>query len=260
MNNSNKREGHPIPGGVYTHSHRHITKDRQHVITAGEGCYVETESGERYIDYLLGQGPLICGHAHPHVTDAIQEQATRGTHYTLSARPSLKLAERIVDASPCADHLRFTCTGSQATYIALRLARAYTGKEKILKFEGSYHGYHDYAMRSSSRASLAELSRHTYPDGTVDSPGVLSGAAESVLVAPFNDLDTTSEIVTAHSDDIAAIIVEPMQRSLPPVDGFLAGLRDLADKYNITLIFDEVVTGFDSHGVVHRNGMGSFQI
>ena len=239
-----RRNVEAYAGGYRGLSHG-VTPPEEHPIARrGEGCYVESESGERYVDYMLGSGAVICGHAHPHVREAIEERAAHGTTMIFPTDPAIELAERLVGAVPCAEKAIFTCTGSQAVYYALRLARAHTGKDGVVKFEGAYHGYHDAMLKSTSWGASEELDDLDYPAGTVDSGGVLADVVEHTLVAPFNDIERTTEIVAEHADDLAAVIVEPVHRSIPPADGFLQGLRDLCDEHDVVLIFDEIVTGF----------------
>jgi len=231
-------------GGYRGLSHGVTLPDDRPIAERGRGCYVESESGDTYVDYMLGSGAVICGHAHPRVREAIERQAAKGSSFILPAEATIELSERLADAVPCADRVIFTCTGSQAVYYALRLARSHTGKAGILKFEGAYHGYHDEMLVSTSWGARDELRDVELPDGTVDSGGVLADTADHTLVSAFNDLDRTAEIVAEHADDLAAVIVEPVHRSLPPEDGFLQGVRDLCDEHGVVLIFDEVVTGF----------------
>ena len=206
----------------------------------GEGARLVDVRGRTYLDYVLGSGPLLLGHAHPAVVRAVQEQVARGSTFHWLSEPSIRLAEAVVDAVPCADQVRFVSTGTEATMFACRMARAVTRREKILKFEGGWHGLHDYAMVGNWRVP----SEAPYPYPGPDIGGIPRGALESVLVAPFNDLATTERIATERGSELAAIIVEPLQRSIRPRPGFLAGLRELAHRLGALLIFDEVVTGF----------------
>ena len=231
-------------GGYHGLSHGVTLPGGEPVATEGRGCYIEAESGERYVDYMLGSGAVICGHAHPHVREAIEEQTAKGTSFILPTEPAIELSERLVGAVPCAEKAILTCTGSQAVYYALRIARSHTGREKVLKFEGAYHGYHDAVLKSTSWGTRGETGEVEYPEGTLDSGGILADTAEQTLVSAFNDLERTAEIVGEHADDLAAVIVEPVHRSIPPADGFLEGLRDLCDEHDVVLIFDEIVTGF----------------
>ena len=209
------------------------------VVARAEGSHVWDTDGREYIDYVLGSGPLLIGHAHPEVVAAVQRQATLGsTYYTLNV-PIIELAERMVAAIPCAEQVKFVSSGSEATFHAMRIARAYTGRPRVLKFEGGFHGVNDYALMS------AHASRQTeYPTPIPDSAGIPQEVEADVLVSRWNDVELTRGIVAEHAHELAAIICEPLQRSLVPAPGFLAALRSLASEYGILLIFDEVVTGF----------------
>jgi glutamate-1-semialdehyde 2,1-aminomutase len=210
------------------------------VVERGEGPRLFDLRGRTYLDYVLGSGPLLLGHAHPAIVKAVQEQVARGSTFFWLSEPSVRLAEEVVQAVPAAEQVRFVSTGTEATMFACRMARTFTRREKILKFEGGWHGLHDYAMVGNWRIP----SEQPYPSPPPDIGGIPRGALQSVLVAPFNDLEATAGIVTAHAADLAAIIVEPLQRAIRPVPGFLAGLRELAHRHGALLIFDEVVTGF----------------
>ncbi|HBH02707.1 MAG TPA: aspartate aminotransferase family protein [Candidatus Rokubacteria bacterium] len=226
-----------LPGGsswMWT-----LPPDVAFVVARGEGSRVWDTRGRAYIDYVLGSGPLLLGHAPPAVVAAVQAQAAKGSTYQWLSEPMIRLAERLCRAVPCARKVRFVSTGTEATMFAIRMARAFTGREKVLKFEGGWHGLHDYALTGTFPWSEAP-----FPTARPDVGGVPKGALESVLVAPFNDLGTTEEILAVHGRDVAAIIVEPLQRALRPATGFLQGLRALADRHKCLLIFDEVVTGF----------------
>ena len=210
------------------------------VVDHGEGARLVDVRGRTYLDYVLGSGPLLLGHAHPAVVRAVQEQVGRGSTFHWLSEPSIRLAETVVGAVPCAEQVRFVSTGTEGTMFACRMARAFTRREKILKFEGGWHGFHDYAMAGNWRVP----SESPYPYPGPDIGGIPRGALESVLVAPFNDLAMTERIATERGSELAAIIVEPLQRSIRPRPGFLAGLRELAHRLGALLIFDEVVTGF----------------
>ena len=217
-----------------------LPEDARFIIQRGEGSRVQSVNGRWYIDYCGGAGANILGHCHPAVVEAVQSQASRGLHYFGTLNDvALDLAEKLVGLIPCAQQIVFTTTGSEATFYAMRMARAYTGKNKILKFEGAYHGNHDY-----SSFSLFPTEPARYPSGKADSGGVPSVLQPTVLVAPFNDLETVERIVTENSDDLALIIVEPIQRIIFAQREFLQGLRRICDENGIVLIFDEVVTGF----------------
>ena len=209
------------------------------ILRSGQGSRVWDESGNEYIDYLIGSGPMFAGHAHPRVTAAVREQIELGSTFFANNRYAIELAEAIVDAVPCAEQVRFVSSGTEADAYAMRLARAFRGRDKILKFEGGYHG-----MSDTSLQSLAPKRPGNFPRPVPDSAGIPDGVGDEVLVAPYNDLDAVANLIAEHGDEIAGIIVEPVQRIIPPLAGFLEGLRELTGKHDIVLIFDEVVTGF----------------
>ncbi|WP_270727535.1 aspartate aminotransferase family protein [Shimia sp. Alg240-R146] len=208
------------------------------VIARGEGAHVWDEDGTRYIDYLIGSGPMLLGHGHPEVMEAVLAQLPKGMTFFANNAAGIELAEAIVDAVPCCEQVRFVTSGGEADMFALRLARAFTGKSKILKFEGGYHG-----MSAEAQMSLAPSQSVNFPQAVPDSAGIPQSVADQMLIAPFNDLDAVASLMLEHTD-IAALIVEPLQRIIPPAPGFLQGLRDLCTKHDILLIFDEIVTGF----------------
>jgi glutamate-1-semialdehyde 2,1-aminomutase len=181
----------------------------------------------------------VLGHAHPAVVAAVRAQLEGGTTYFMVTEPIIELAEEICRAVPCAEQVRFTSTGSEATFFALRVARTARGRDKILKFEGGYHGSHDYSMMSS-----APRSPKAFPAPVPDSTGIPHVLEGEVLVAPYNDLATVEGIVATHADELAAVIIEPFQRLIPPQPGFLPGLREITRRHGVLLVFDEVVTGF----------------
>jgi glutamate-1-semialdehyde 2,1-aminomutase len=209
------------------------------VVDRGKGSRVWDVAGRELIDYILGSGPMVLGHAHPAVVAAVQAQIERGATFYALNQPAIRLADAIVKAAPCAEAVKFCGAGAEATFYALRLARAATGRDKILKFEGGYHGHHDYALMSTWPKRL-----DPFPAAWPDSAGIPQSVAGHVLIAPFNDLATTVSIIERHRDDLAAVIVEPLSRMLEPVPGFLQGLREVTRRLGVVLIFDEVVTGF----------------
>ncbi|MCP5088211.1 MAG: aminotransferase class III-fold pyridoxal phosphate-dependent enzyme [Rhodobacteraceae bacterium] len=208
------------------------------VIAKGEGSRVWDEDGNEYIDYLIGSGPMLLGHGHPEVMEAVLEQLPKGMTFFANNSKGIELAEAIVDAVACCEQVRFVTSGSEADMYAMRLARAYTGRNKILKFEGGYHG-----MSAEAQMSLAPARRVNFPQAVADSGGIPQSVADQMLIAPYNDLIAVANLL-AENDDIAAIIVEPLQRIIPAKPGYLQGLRDLCDKHQVLLIFDEIVTGF----------------
>jgi len=226
-----------LPGGVLGTSR--YADDVGFVVKHGKGSKIYDVSGREYIDYVMASGPMVLGHAHPAVVAAVRQQLEAGTTYFMVTEPIIELAEEICRAVPCAEQVRFTSTGSEATFFALRVARTARGRDKILKFEGGYHGANDYAMMSSSPRSPK-----AFPAPVPDSSGIPHAIEAEVLIAPYNDLATVEGIVATHADELAAVIIEPFQRLIPPQPGFLQGLREITRRHGILLVFDEVVTGF----------------
>ncbi|HEV2335047.1 MAG TPA: aminotransferase class III-fold pyridoxal phosphate-dependent enzyme [Stellaceae bacterium] len=222
-----------LPGGTFGNFPAEV------VIREGKGGRVWDEEGREYVDFLLGSGPMLVGHAHPEVTEAAQAQIARGTTFFANNRLGIELAETIVDAVPCAEQVRFVSSGSEADLYAMRAARAYTRRDKILKFEGGYHGMSDYSLMS-----LAPKRSGNFPAPVPDSAGIPRSVRDDMLIAPFNDADAVASLVHDHKDELAGVIVEPFQRIIPPEPGFLAALRKITSDNGIPLIFDEVVTGF----------------
>lgn len=212
--------------------------DHSMMIARGSGSRVWDEDGHEYVDYLIGSGPMLVGHGHPEVLEVVLEQLPKGMTFFANNARGVELADAICEAVPCCEQIRFVTSGGEADMYALRLARAFTKKNKILKFEGGYHG-----MSAEAQMSLAPEIEVNFPQAVPDSAGIPTSVSEDMLIAPFNDL-LAVETILAEQRDIAAIIVEPLQRIIPPTTGFLQGLRSLCDKYHILLIFDEIVTGF----------------
>jgi glutamate-1-semialdehyde 2,1-aminomutase len=226
-----------IPGGCL--GMMMLPADLRMVMVRGQGSKVYDAAGREYLDYMLGSGPLLLGHCRSEVVEAVQQQAALGSTYFALNEPAIRLAETIVDAAPCGEALRFQTTGSEATFAALRLARAFTGRDKVLKFEGGWHGGHDLGQLSGAPAEPPP-----FPEAMPDCDGIPPSARSDVLVAPFNDLETTAAIIERHHRDLAAVIVEPLQRALVPIAPFLQGLREITQRFGIVLVFDEIVTGF----------------
>ncbi|WP_170608637.1 aspartate aminotransferase family protein [Ruegeria arenilitoris] len=226
------RAQHVLPAGGFGNF------DPEIIIAKGEGSRVWDEDGQEYIDYLIGSGPMLLGHGHPEVMEAVLEQLPLGMTFFANNRKGIELAEAIVEAVPCCEQVRFVASGGEADMYAIRLARAYTGRDKILKFEGGYHG-----MSAEAQMSLAPAERANFPQAVPDSAGIPQGVADQMLIAPFNDLEAVANLLSENTD-IAAIIVEPLQRIVPAEAGYLQGLRALCDKHQVLLIFDEIVTGF----------------
>ena len=229
-----------IPGGVNSPVRAFRAVGGQPVfIQRGAGAYLYDVDGNQYIDYVGSWGPLIFGHAHPRVVEAITAAAQRGASYGAPTEAETRLAELVIEAVPSIELVRFVNSGTEATMSALRVARAYTGREKIIKFAGGYHGHADMLLVAAGSGALTL--------GAPDSPGVPAGATAQTLVVAYNDLAATRAAFERYPDEIAAIIVEPVAGNMgcvPPAPGFLQGLRDLTAQYGAVLIFDEVMTGF----------------
>jgi glutamate-1-semialdehyde 2,1-aminomutase len=208
-------------------------------IQRAQGARIWDVDGKEYIDYVASWGPMILGHAHPQVVEAIQHAAGRGTSYGAPTALEVELASLIVEAVPSVELLRMVNSGTEAVMSAIRLARGHTERDKVIKFEGCYHGHSDgLLVRAGSGATTF---------GTPDSPGVPADYTRNTLLAPFNDLNAVQGLVKANTGQIACIILEPIAGNMgviPPQEGFLEGLRKLCDQEGIVLIFDEVITGF----------------
>lgn len=232
-----------LPGGVNSPVRAFRSVGSQPLfIERGEGAYVFDVDGNRYLDYVLSWGPLILGHAHPRVVQAIAETAQKGTSFGAPSPLELELARRVQGFYPSIELVRFVNSGTEATMSAARLARAFTNRSYIIKFEGCYHGHADLFLVQAG-SGVATL-------GLPDSPGVPAATANTTLVAPFNDLAAVQDFFQRYPAEIAAVIVEPVAGNMgvvPPVEGFLQGLRQVTQAHGALLIFDEVMTGFRVH-------------
>jgi glutamate-1-semialdehyde 2,1-aminomutase len=231
-----------LPGGVSSPVRAfHAVGGSPFFVERGEGAYLVDVDGNRYVDYVLSWGPLILGHAHPRVVGALERAVSDGTSFGAPSPLEVELAKLIRGAMPSLELVRFVNSGTEATMGALRLARAFTGRSRIVKFAGCYHGHADLLLVQAG-SGVATL-------GLPDSPGVTPGAVADTLTAPYNDLDAV-EGVFSGNDDIAAVIVEPVAGNMGlvlPQPGFLAGLRELTSEHGALLVFDEVMTGFRVH-------------
>ncbi|MEJ7814508.1 MAG: glutamate-1-semialdehyde 2,1-aminomutase [Rubrobacter sp.] len=229
-----------IPGGVNSpvRAFRSVGGDPL-FMQRGEGARIFDVDGNSYIDYVMSYGPLALGHAYPEVIEAVEITARKGTTFGAPTELEVELAEVVCGAVPSVEMVRMTNSGTEATMSAIRLARGYTGREKILKFDGNYHGHGD-ALLVSAGSGVATL-------GLPDSPGVTKGAAKDTAVLPYNDLDSVQDLFAREGEEFAAIILEPVAGNMgcvPPEEVYLEGLREITARYETVLIFDEVMTGF----------------
>jgi glutamate-1-semialdehyde 2,1-aminomutase len=230
-----------IPGGVNSpvRAMRAVGLDEPFFVRGGEGAYLEDEEGNRYLDWVLSWGPLLFGHADPETVEAVREAALAGTSFGAPTEREVALAEEIVDAVPSVELVRLVSSGTEAAMSAIRLARAATRRDRVLKFAGCYHGHAD-ALLAQAGSGLATL-------GIPSSPGVPTPATADTIVSPFNDADAAAAAVARYGEGLAAIVVEPVAGNMgvvPPAPGFLEALRALCDASGALLVFDEVITGF----------------
>lgn len=229
-----------LPGGVNSPVRAFNSVDASPVfMDHGKGAYITDVDGNEYIDYVLSWGPLILGHADPAVVNAITKAVLKGTSFGTPTEIETELAKLVIERVPSIEIVRMVSSGTEATMSAIRLARGYTKREKILKFEGSYHGHGD-SLLIKAGSGVATL-------GLPDSPGVTKGLAADTITVPYNDIEGAELAFQKYGEEIAAVIVEPVAGNMgvvPPIDGFLEGLRELTTKFGSLLIFDEVMTGF----------------
>jgi glutamate-1-semialdehyde 2,1-aminomutase len=224
--------GYSLSGAFY------LPPDQTVVIDHGDGASVIDTNGRRYIDYLSGSGAVLLGHGNPEIAAAISAQALKGTHFYMLNEPAIQLGEKLVEIIACAEEVKFLPSGSEASLHAMRMCRAFTGKSKIMKFEGSFHGTNDYAMMSGWTPSKG------YPRPNPDSLGIPKEIEDLIYVVPWNNLEMTEHYLRKHAHETAALICEAVQRTVPPEPGFLEAIRKLTQELGILLVFDEMVTGF----------------
>ncbi|MCU5746070.1 glutamate-1-semialdehyde 2,1-aminomutase [Staphylococcus sp. SQ8-PEA] len=238
--NAMKKATPLMPGGVNSPVRAFNSVDTPAIfMDHGEGSHIYDIDGNEYIDYVLSWGPLILGHKNPQVIKKLHEAVDKGTSFGSSTIQENKLAELVIDRVPSIEKVRMVSSGTEATLDTLRLARGYTGRNKIIKFEGCYHGHSD-SLLIKAGSGVATL-------GLPDSPGVPEGIAKNTITVPYNDLEAIQTAFDNFGDDIAGVIVEPVAGNMgvvPPQEGFLQGLRDITNEYGSLLIFDEVMTGF----------------
>jgi glutamate-1-semialdehyde 2,1-aminomutase len=232
-----------IPAGVASTSRKF--DPYPFYIDHSDGVYLEDVDGNRYLDYDMNNGAAMCGHTHPEIREALHDQIDDGTLYTMPHELLAEAAGELKKRWDALEKVRFTNSGTEATMHAMRMARAYSGRDKILKIEGAYHGAHDYVLVSGT-PPVPKAAHRKRPRKVKDSHGVPDAILETIEVAPFNDLEATEEIMREHGSEIGGLMIEPVMLNksvTPPRDDYLAGLRELCDEYNVVLIFDEVKTG-----------------
>lgn len=226
-----------FPGGI-SNGEYGLPADDIVVMERGDGCRLWDTDGNEYLDFSMAWGSCLVGHARPEIAVAVRDQALQGSNFAYLNHQVLALAEEIRRISPAAERLRFCASGTEATMYCQRIARGFTGRDKVLKFEGAYHGANEAGVTSLFPSRLKD-----FPEPELTSAGT-PAMRDHLLVAPFNDLETTRRIIGENARDLAAVIAEPLQRCTPPKDGFLEGLRQVCNDNDVLLIFDEVVTGF----------------
>lgn len=229
-----RRQWSVFPAG--SNGEFNLPRELSIIVERGQGCRLWDVAGREFLDFSMGWGSALPGHARPEIVEAVQRAMALGANFAHVTEPALRLAEELTRLSPCVERLRFCASGTEATAYCIRLARAFRERAGILKFEGAYHGAHDVGL-----ASLFPAAWRPFPESEPTSAGAVD---RDVLVAPFNDLATTADVIERSAHRLAAVIVEPLHRCLTPEPGFLQGLRELCDRYGCLLIFDEVVTGF----------------
>jgi glutamate-1-semialdehyde 2,1-aminomutase len=232
-----ERAAKVFPGGT-SNGEFGLPPDRIVVMNRGEGCRLWDSDGREFLDFSMGWGSCLVGHANPDIVEAVREQVPLGSNFSYLNPHALAVAEEIVRVAPAAERVRFCASGTEANIYCQRLAKAYTGKTKLLKFEGAYHGANEPGVTSLFPTQFLD-----FPEPELTSAGTPM-AKFDLLVAPYNNLEAARQIVAQNASELAAIIMEPLQRCTPPEEGYLAGIRALCDEFGLLLVYDEVVTGF----------------
>ena len=236
-----------LVGGVASSIHKSPEEEYPIYAVAGKGSRFWDVDGNEYIDYMGSFGPSILGFSPDAVNNAVIAQIQRGTHFALPTESLNALSQKLTQLLPCAETVGYQSTGTEADMVALRLARAYTGKRKVIRFEGHYHGWSDELNVSAHPASPAAMGPYNMPWRTLEDPGQLYSASENVIVLPWNDLELLENVLRRQGQEIAAVIMEPVMYNAEPIlplPGYLEGVRALTKAYDVVLIFDEVITGF----------------
>lgn len=232
--------------GVASSFHKASYEEYPIAMERAKGPYMYDVDGNEYIDYINGLGPMILGYASDYLNDAVKAQLEKGTHFSTPTRELLELVKKLVKDIPCAEMVSFQNSGTEANLFAFRVARAYTGKDKIVKFEGQYHGWADEEKITIDAENVAQLGQLKYPNKIIHNPGQPRESTDNIIVLPWNDEEILEELLRER-DDIAGVIMEPFMCDSGPInpkDGYLKRVRELTSKYNVVLIFDEVITGF----------------
>ena len=236
-----------LVGGVASTIHKAADEEYPIYAVSGKGSRFIDVDGNEYIDYMGSFGPSILGFSPDAVNDAVIEQIKRGTHFALPTESMNELSKKLVQLIPCAERVGYQSTGTEADMVAVRLARAYTGKKKIIRFEGHYHGWADELNVSAHPANLQTMGDRNSPCKTMEGPGQLESASDNIIVLPWNDIDILKTVLERQGNEIAGLIMEPIMYNAEPIlpkPGYLEEVRRLTQKYEVVMIFDEVITGF----------------
>ena len=234
-------------GGVASSFHKSPIEEYPICFTHGKGSRLYDVDGNEYIDYVAGLCPMLLGYANDEINEAVRKQMTKGTHFAATTPELVELSKLLTEVIPCAEVVSFQNSGTEANMFAWRLARGYTGKPKIVKFEGQYHGWSDEQKISIDGSDIEDLGDRDNPARYMTTKGQRQAATDDVIVIPWNDLTVIEKLLQKDADEIAAIVMEPFMCDngpIPPLPGYLEGVRELTKEYGVLLIFDEVITGF----------------